>query len=79
MSECELKPQRRGDLDPIGLYSHGEKNHVYDFIGSYYYTYKDAIEQETRWSVEVCHDVMKQKSPPGSESHVSSPYSHYTD
>lgn len=44
-----------------------------------YYTYKDGMEQEARWSVEVCQDVMKQKSPPGNESHVSSPYSHYTD
>lgn len=56
-----------------------KKNHIYDFIGSYYYTYMDAMEQQARWYVEVCGKVMKQKSPPGNESHVSSPYSHYTD
>lgn len=57
----------------------GGKNHIYDFIGSYYYTYKDGMEQEASWSVDACQDVMKQKSPTGNESHVSSPYSHYTD
>jgi hypothetical protein len=36
----------------------------------------EGMEQEGGWIIEVDLDVMKQKPPPGSESHVSSPYGH---
>ena len=45
---------------PIRAVHPWTKNYIYDFIGSYYYTYKDGMEQEARCSVEVCQDVLKQ-------------------